>query len=208
MLNLLIQTSLTILGWIVMIIWAIKQINIANEKSLELQRILIKEKNKQELVKEIIIIYKDITDSLECLLQAGNNFIHNFNLENSPLTEHIKSINFSAMNLIDPINQAYNKLGSDISRMDTWIELSSNSLPNTNKIKNAIMEYQKHFSYQDNIKPVWLDYQAMLVTYKSRTLKNHNALYDVWKEISGSIIKVKKDFIEAMILIIQENLIT
>jgi hypothetical protein len=208
MLNLLIQPSLTILGWIVMIIWAIKQINIANGKSLELQRVLIKEKNKQELAKEIITIYKDISESLDSLHQAGNSFINNLILENSLVTEHIKTINFSAMNLVDPINQAYNKLGSDISRMDTWIELSSNSLSNTNKIRNVIMEYRKHFSYQNDIKPIWLDYQAMLATYQSRELNNHKAVYDVWKEISEAIIKIEKDFVDAMIIIIRENLIT
>jgi hypothetical protein len=67
LLRLVIQPSITVVGWFVAAFWAVKQINLANRKTLELQKTLMSESHKRSLANELIEIYKDVAPSINKL---------------------------------------------------------------------------------------------------------------------------------------------
>lgn len=121
--------------------WAIKQMSIASSKTMELQHILIRENYERELAKEVINLHKELTVSLDRLLQAGNMFDSNFHLESSELKQ---TINFSASNLVEPVNEAYQRVCSDINRLDMWLKIAP-SLPHADRIQGVINAYLRDF---------------------------------------------------------------
>lgn len=203
LLKILIQTSLTIVGWVVIIVWGLKQINISSAKNLDLQQTIIRENHRRELAKEVINIYKDIIVSFDNFLHAGNRFVSNYNLEHSELKA---TINFSASGLVEPINDAYNRLCSDIHRLDMWLKISSDSLPHSGSIKEAIDFYITNFTKSDSESggSHWLALQTFLVVYQSGKLKNKEGLFEKWNKVRSALIDARNKLIEAVSMVNSE----
>ena len=192
----LIQPALTIIGWAVMIFWAIKHLDMSAAKNLKIQQDLIQQNHERELAKEIINIYKDLAISLENFLQAGNLFTTNLKLEKSDIKT---TLNITASNLVEPINIAYNKVCSDINRLDMWLKIAP-SLPHIDDINKVIQEYKQDFSISDkeSEKPVWLNFQVTLSIYQAGSLSNTDKLFQEWTEVGKSIFAIRHNLIDAV----------
>ena len=194
----IIQPAITVVGWLVIILWGLKQIKLTSSKNLELQRKLIRENYERGLANEVINIYKDVIISIDNLLQRCNNFTANLSLENS---EYKEKINFSASTLVDPVNQAYNCLGRDIYRLEMWIKISSPSLPHSEAIQHCIDEYNKKFkmSTSNSDENLWIGFQGFLVAYQSGSLKKKKGLFDHWKKMGNSLILIRDKLTDAIV---------
>lgn len=192
LLKILIQSSLTILGWFILVFWGLKQINIASSKNLALQRTLVRESHERGLAIEVINIYKGLMVSLDKLQQAGNHFISNFSLETD---DENKIINYSAKNLIEPLNKRYHEACMDIHKLEMWLKISSPILPNAEVIQKALNYFFNDFTStkQNKGKCPWVDFQMFLNVYQSdNKLKNNKGLFDSWKKLSTSLMDIEK----------------
>ena len=174
LLRLAIQPSITVVGWFVAAFWAVKQINLANRKTLELQKTLMSESHKRSLANELIEIYKDVAQSINKLKHKGSMLSVNALLEEDPGIEQLK---LSAQLLVSPVNEAYEELCGNVFRLDMWIKVSEAHLPVLNKLRDAINHFNEVFSALENRElPPWAQFQSLLVFYQSRTRPVHGEI--------------------------------
>lgn len=190
-LRLVLQPSITVLGWGIAAWWAVKQVNLANKKNLKLHRLLIRESHKRALANELIEIYKDVARSIHKLQQSGNHLTLNLSLEKQAIEE----INFSAQTLVAPVNKTYNELSQNIFRLEIWLQVSKDHLPEFKNLHEAINLFNEVFSLSDQHKkkpPPWLRLQYMLVAYQAGKILPKNQDVNAWSEVSKHLSQILK----------------
>jgi hypothetical protein len=194
LLRLVIQPSITVVGWFVAAFWAVKQINLANRKTLELQKTLMSESHKRSLANELIEIYKDVAQSINRLKHKGSMLSINVLLEKDPSLEQLK---LSALLLVAPVNEAYEDLCKNVFRLDMWIKVSEAHLPALNKLRDAINHFNEVFSALENRGlPLWAQFQSLLVFYQARTRPVHDEISRSWKDIMAALTKLLQEMTE------------
>lgn len=186
LLKLIIQPAITVIGWGVAALWAIRQLNLANQKTLELQRTLMRESHKRSLANELIDIYKDIAQSINKLHQSGIMFQVNIIVEEELDNGHNS---YSAKNLVAPINAAYNELCRDLFRLSIWMKVSGEHIPKIERLREAEKYFEKHFGIDEAIKnnttTLWISIQAILNTYLTGGhIRTSDKFGDTWSEFS------------------------
>lgn len=190
-LRLLIQPLITVLGWFVAALWAVKQLNLANRKTLELQRTLMSESHKRSLANELIEIYKDVAQSINKLKQKGSMLSVNALLQNKPGMEQF---NFNAQILVGPVNESYDELSRNVFRLDMWIKVSEEHLPALDNLRTAIIHFNDGFSSSKACElPPWFQFQSLLVLYQSQARPVHDQISRVWQDIGTALTELLEE---------------
>lgn len=187
--KLVLPSLLTVIGWLLAAWWAIEQVNLAHEKNIKLQKDLMNESHRRDIARELIAIYKSITQSGNDLRQAMTLFQINHILETD---DGVEGVSFNARNLVSPINDAYNKLSQEITRLDMWLKVAGKHLPDPEHLLDAISEFHRVFSFgsgDDGAQQglLWSRYQSLLAVYQSELEVSDQKFADVATEINASI---------------------
>ena len=154
---LIIPSALTIIGWVVTAIWAIKQVSIAHEKNRELQHEILKQSIKDNLSKEFINLCMDITKSIRYLQETVSFVSLNMTIDEQM---NSKQITFGWRASIEKINQAYSVLCRNIDHLEIWLDASNEHIPNANEIYAVINNFKLNF-FAPNAS-VWFPFQRAL----------------------------------------------
>lgn len=187
--QIVVQPILTVLGWFVAAFWAIKQVNLAHSKNIKFQQQLIRESHKREIAKEIIDIYKNISRIIESLKQNVLLFSINYKLENNNNVG--SSIQVSAQSSIGPVNDIYSELGQEISRLEMWMKICGDHLPDTALLEDGVNEFRKTFSinadYPNIVDIGWVSFQRLLVNYQAGEGLDSKELSQVTSQLCNSL---------------------
>lgn len=190
-LQLVVPSLLTVIGWLIAAWWAIEQVNTAHEKNAQLQSELLNESHRRDIARELIEIYKSVAQCGNNLRQAMSSFWLNHMLEKS---EQVEGVSFNASTLVGPVNDAYNKMAQEITRLEMWMKVAGEHLPNSELLSEAISEFHNAFSFGGDENPekgkLWTSYQAFLAAYQSKLDVSETRLSDLSKALQGAIGEV------------------
>jgi|GEM_PF-2660056 len=202
--KLVTQPLLTVAGWFVAAWWAIEQVKVAHDNNSKLQRDIIREGHQRDLSKELIEIYKCISRSGHNLKQNIYSFGLNHGFEEGGDFE-LDNIYINANNLVAPINDSYNDFSQEIWRLEMWLRVSDEHLPDVSLLKNAISEYKDVFTtidYETNRDDIhWTKYQGVLVAYASRVKIDHDCLREISNNIADSLNRILESLTDGTALI-------
>lgn len=185
-LQVVVPSVLTVIGWLVAAWWALEQVKTAHEGNAKLQRQLLNESHRRAIAFELIEIYKSLT-------RAGNNLnqaIFSLSLNHSFEQEgFVEDITINAKNLVLPVNEAYNQMAEEIARLDIWLRISKDQIPDVSVLSEAIDDFRLVFSANGNEEDFkhnqWTGYQGILAAYQSGKPISHESL----SVVSGNLIE-------------------
>ena len=183
-LQLVVPSLLTVIGWLIAAWWAIEQVKVAHENNARLQRDLLNESHRREIARELINIYKSTTQNISSLKQATFSFLLNHNLENGVDIDGVKVV---AGALIEPINESYSKTAQEFTRLDMWLKVTGEHVPDCTLLHEAISDFRHAFTLEGEKakakgNDLWTKYQGFLVVYQSNTKIAEDKLFAISKE--------------------------
>ena len=203
--QLVIPSIVTMIGWFIAAWWAIKQVNVAHNRNAELQQQLMRDSHQRELAKELIEVYKCIARSGDALAQAISSFSLNYGFQVNGI---IEGVHITASDLIPKVNEAYNSLSQEVTRLDMWLKVCEGHLPDTALLNEAIREYRGIFSIpyeEDESERVrWSGYQGLLVACHDGIKLNPEAVTDASGELVVSLNGILEKFSEGTAVINKE----
>jgi hypothetical protein len=195
--EILIQPALTVIGWILAAIWAVRQINITYEKNLELQERLLDEEHKKKIAEDLFEIYSKVSRALDVLKNKGSSLSINLYLEEGGLSPEIK---ISALTLVQPVNDSYNDFCEKIFSLRIWLNVYRDSLDNPSGLEHAIDKFNDQISAM-NTKLAghpWLKYQAALAVYQSGKGTNvADYVGKAWSEVNDALETIFSELTKA-----------
>jgi len=205
LIQLLVPSALTVIGWLIAAWWALEQVKVAHEGNEKLQRKLINESHRRAVAGELIEIYKSLTCAANNLTQSIFSFSLNHGFEQKGL---IEGVPINASNLVSPVNLAYNKMSEEIARLDMWLRISDGHIPETTALSEAINEFHLVFTangnegkYQNN---PWSGYQGLLTAYQSGMGISDEHLGEVSAYLADAIHQVITKLTEGAALVNRE----
>lgn len=192
-LSLIISSVLTIIGWFVAAWWAVKQVNIAHDKNRALQQEILVQAIKDNLYKEFIDLYSDIAESSIGLMYALNMVALNMALDEHKADIKTEStLKFGWIDLFDKVNQGYASFTKDVDRLETWLDATSEFMPNSADLYKIIDAYKKDFTMADGrATNIWSILQTTFAGIRVKNEANIKQYQSAMGPVGQSLINIR-----------------
>lgn len=182
--QIVVQVVLTILGWAIVVWWAIEQAKIAHKNNMALQANFVKETHKSILRNELLEIYKSIVQAASTLKWQLQNYYLNESDGNN-------EIRFGSLTLNEDINITYTKLSEEMNRLAMWLKITNAELQHIKSIENAQVEFRRTFTVDATGDELhlgqWGRFQVMLMVSKNPFKSNSEDFRKTMKELDTSL---------------------
>jgi hypothetical protein len=182
--QIVVQVVLTILGWAIVVWWAIEQAKIAHKNNMVLQVNLVKETHKSILRNELLEIYKSIVQAASTLKWQLQNYYLNESDGNN-------EIRFGSLTLNEDINITYAKLSEEMNRLAMWLKITNAELQHIKSIENAQVEFRRTFTADATGDELhlgqWVRFQGMLMVSKNPIKSNSEDFRKTMKKLDTSL---------------------
>lgn len=181
-----LQTLATVLGWIIMMLWSVHQIKQTSKESIKAQKSLIVYDYRRYLSKNLLDLYKNVSNRIYQLKGKINHFNINFQLETNNPSEPIKC---NAATLVSPIDAAYLKTCDAFYEFSVWAEVYGEEIDIPEELDNAQKQFEFNFlagTKEKNGYPgkTWLELQTRLKKYESN---DHPDTEEMWKSVNDTL---------------------
>ncbi len=178
--QILVPSTISIVGWMVTIWWALRQIEISSEKNRQLQHETLQSNEKIKAIDAIIVAYVDINKSLHKIKSTAHNLKTNIDFK-----EQGKA-NPDLHSLFHESGNAYSELFECIAYLQfNLIRLIPYGI-HTNESFDFIDEVQKNFSKQSP----WLTYQENAASYLQNENSGHEELFSAIDVVASNCEKL------------------
>ena len=184
----LVPVIISVLGWLVTIWWALRQLEISSDKNRAIQHEILTSNEKTKAIDSVISACININDSIHKIQIAVGNFKTNIEFKEKGKTNP----NFSEI-FIDS-NLAYSELFSNIEALTLNLARAKQHKVDIDKSVEFINKVDSCFQG----KSVWYKYQEEASVYLQNTSTQHDDLFSAIAEIFINCAKLRGDMISTV----------
>lgn len=188
--SLIVPSLLTLLGWAVGALWAIKQVSLANEKSLGMQRTLMRENRVNALAVDLADKCYFASKSAGSVINEIGVFLVNVGIQEGGETYNVPLIAHHAEN----VERAIDNLVSELRDVGSWNDVYGTSVPLSKHLYFEITDFVSYFDKRtifDKESPCYLFYELLLNAKLGKIVSLEDAL-SKRKDISDRISEIQK----------------